>query len=389
MALPPGTRVQDYEIRRMLGHGGFGITYLCRNLTLDIDAAVKEYFPADLTVRERDHVVAPRAPGDEATFQWGLDRFLDEARALERFKHPNIIQMRHCFKAQGTAYIVMEYVRGETLGNKLKRHGTLDGEELTALLLPMLDGLAQVHTAGMLHRDIKPANIMLRETDGSPVLVDFGAARQAIGERSRSLTTILTIPYAPMEQYHRRGQQGPWTDLYALGAVCYRAVTGNLPEEAAGRLQNDPQVPAVKAARGKAGTRFLQAIDWALQVEESDRPQDVAAWRTALLGVAKARREAARVAPDALFDLLEQDDVTVEAVQDLIARGADVCATAEYGYTPLHRAALRNKSPRIIKMLLAAGASLKAKNKYGETPLDLARAKNNWAAAKVLSEAIR
>ena len=284
LALPQGTRVQDFEFHRILGHGGFGITYLGWNIALDIPVAIKEYLPADLAMREQDMSVLPKSSGDEADFQWGLDRFLDEARVMARFKHPNIVQVQHFFQAHGTAYIVMEYVEGETLSDHLKRKGTLTESELKTILLPLLAGLIEVHEAGILHRDIKPGNILLRAADGSPVLVDFGAARQAVGARSRSVTAVLTPGYAPIEQYSSRGHQGPWTDMYALGGVCYQALTGTVPDEAMDRIRQDPLIPITEAARGKATDSFISAIDWSLRVEEADRPQGVRVWRSALLG---------------------------------------------------------------------------------------------------------
>ena len=287
LALPQGTRVQDFEFHRVLGHGGFGITYLGWNIALDIPVAIKEYLPTDLAMREQDMSVLPKSSGDEADFHWGLDRFLDEARVMARFKHPNIVQVQHFFQAHGTAYIVMEYVEGETLSDHLKRKGTLTESELKHILLPLLAGLIEVHEAGILHRDIKPGNILLRAADGSPVLVDFGAARQAVGARSRSVTAVLTPGYAPIEQYSSRGHQGPWTDIYALGGVCYQALTGKVPEEAMDRIRQDPMIPITEAARDKATKSFLSAIDWSLRVEEADRPQGVRVWRSALLGEEK------------------------------------------------------------------------------------------------------
>ena len=284
LALPQGTRMQDFEFHRVLGHGGFGITYLGWNIALDIPVAIKEYLPADLAMREQDMSVLPKSSGDEADFQWGLDRFLDEARVMARFKHPNIVQVQHFFQAHGTAYIVMEYVEGETLSDFLKRRGTLTESELKNILLPLLAGLIEVHEAGILHRDIKPGNILLRAADGSPVLVDFGAARQAVGVRSRSVTAVLTPGYAPIEQYSSRGHQGPWTDIYAFGGVCYQALTGKVPDEAMDRIRSDSMVPVTEAAKGKATDVFLSAIDWSLRVEEASRPQGVRVWRSALLG---------------------------------------------------------------------------------------------------------
>ncbi len=297
-ALPQGHRLQEYELVRVLGHGGFGITYLGYDHNLNQAVAVKEYLPPNLAGRPADHVVAPQAEAYRADFARGLERFLDEARALAQLKHPNIIKVHRFFEAHDTAYIVMEYVKGTTLEDKLERRDTLGEDELKAILLPLLDGLAQAHAAGVLHQDIKPANIILRKARGAPVLAGFGSARQPTGARNRPATTIITPGYAPLEQYSSRGRQGPWTDLYALGGVCCRALTGNAPAEAAERVRDDPQEPAVEAGRGKAGMPFLRAIDWALQVNQDDRPQDVEAWRAALLAEEESLAEdAVAVAP--------------------------------------------------------------------------------------------
>ncbi len=293
LALPQGTRIRDFEFHRVLGHGGFGITYLGWNVTLDIPVAIKEYLPADLATREQDLSVVPQTSQAAADFQWGLDRFLDEARTLACFQHPSIVRVHHFFAAHSTAYIVMDYVEGEDLSAYLTRKGTLTEAELKAILYPLLDGLAVVHGADFLHRDIKPGNIVLRDSDGSPVLLDFGAARQAIGAKSRSVTSIVTPGYAPIEQYSSRGRQGAWTDIYALGGVCYRALTGDVPADATDRVRHDPLVAVSQRCAGRASAGFLSAVDEALSVDEGDRPQSIVAWRTALgaEGVAGKRRE--------------------------------------------------------------------------------------------------
>ena len=321
LALPPGTRVQDFEFHRILGHGGFGITYLGWNVALDIPVAIKEYLPADLAMREQDMSVLPKSSGDEADFHWGLDRFLDEARVMARFKHPNIVQVQHFFQAHGTAYIVMEYVEGETLSDLLKRKGTLTENELKTILLPMLAGLVEVHEAGILHRDIKPGNILLRAADGSPVLVDFGAARQAVGARSRSVTAVLTPGYAPIEQYSSRGYQGAWTDIYALGGVCYQALTGKVPDEAMDRIRQDPLIPITEAAKGKATDSFLSAIDWSLRVEEADRPQGIRVWRSALLGEEEIPEPVSTGKPAQTQPVPALDKTNKTAIRWLLATG--------------------------------------------------------------------
>ena len=282
LALPQGTRIGDFEFHRVLGHGGFGITYLGWNHALDIPAAIKEYLPADLATRERDLSVVPQSSQAAADFQWGLDRFIDEARILARFQHQNIVRVHHFFQANRTAYIVMEYAEGETLSAYLNRKGVLTEAELKAILHPILNGLEEVHRADFLHRDIKPGNIIIRDEDDSPVLLDFGAARLAIGAKSRSVTSIVTPGYAPIEQYESRGNQGPWTDIYALGCVCYRALTGDVPVPAMDRVRRDPLIPVSERCKGNASHPFLAAIDHALQVDESARPQTASEWRAEL-----------------------------------------------------------------------------------------------------------
>jgi len=291
-ALPKGYMLQEYQVHRVLGAGGFGLTYLGWDTQLDKPVAIKEYLPNDLAVRESDHSVLPKSDDDEGNFRWGLERFLDEARTLARFRHPNIIGVHRYFEAHNTAYIVMEYAEGETLDELLKREGALEESRLLSIMNPLLDGLEEVHRGDFLHRDIKPGNILIR-TDGSPVLVDFGAARQAIGSRSRSITSVVTPGYAPIEQYSSRGNQGPWTDIYALGAVMYKAVCGEAPPDATERVRDDPLNPASEACSGAYPAALLKAIDWSLSVDEGSRPQDIGSWRAALLGGEIAPADAA------------------------------------------------------------------------------------------------
>ena len=282
-ALPQGYRFEEYEFSSVLGSGTFGITYLCTDYNLKKLVAIKEYLPSDTAIRRTDdHSVVPKADQDREDFDWELEQFVNEAQTLARFDHRHVIKVHRYFEAHGTAYIVMEYAEGETLAKFLGCKEKLTEAELKEILCPLLNGLEEVHEAGILHRDIKPANIVIRAEDGSPVLVDFGAARQAIGERSHSLRRILTPGYAPFEQYLGRGHQGAWTDIYALGAVCYRALTGEVPVESPDRKEGYPLVPVSQRCANQASASFLSAIDGALSVDERDRPQTVAAWREML-----------------------------------------------------------------------------------------------------------
>lgn len=277
-ALPNGYELDGYRIEGILGTGGFGITYRVRELAIDRALAIKEYLPAGIAMRDQS-TSAVHASGseDQDDFEWGLDRFRKEAQTLVSFRHANIVAVFRFFEANNTAYLVMEYAQGEDLSAILLRQKTLSEAEIRALIDPLLNGLSRVHQAGVLHRDIKPDNIYIRD-DGSPLLLDFGAARYAMGVKSHSLTSIVSAGYAPFEQYISNSKQGPWSDIYALGAVLYRAVTGTIPMEATARVKEDEMVPASQAAKGRYSAQLLSAIDAALCVDESGRPQSVAAF---------------------------------------------------------------------------------------------------------------
>lgn len=284
IALPVGYALQEYTIESVLGAGGFGITYLARDNNLQCKVAIKEYLPNDLAVRTSGKTVMPKTEADTEGYQTGLDRFLLESRVLATFRHHNIVRVTRFFEDNRTAYMVMDYEQGESLRSWLQAHGPVDEAKLLQMFLPLLEGLDIVHRAGVVHRDIKPANLYVRDGDGSLVLLDFGAARQTTGASSRSLTSIITPGYAPFEQYHTRGAQGPWTDLYALGGVLYWLVTGQKPLEAPSRMKQDTMPLAAEVATGRFSPAFLAAIDWALRVEEEGRPHSVADLRAALLG---------------------------------------------------------------------------------------------------------
>ncbi|MGE5624591.1 MAG: serine/threonine-protein kinase, partial [Bacillota bacterium] len=220
-ALAIGHKLQEYVIGRLLGHGGFGLTYLAQDTNLNALVAIKEFLPQEFALRGPDSNVVPKSEFDADSYKWGLERFKEEARALARFKHPNIVRVSRLLEANGTAYMVMDFEPGMTLSQYLKRHGpTLDEGRLLGLFLPVLDGLEALHRLQLVHRDIKPSNIYVRAY-GGPMLIDFGAVRQAIGAQSRSLTSLVTPGYAPIEQYSSDGRQGAWSDLYAVGASIY------------------------------------------------------------------------------------------------------------------------------------------------------------------------
>jgi hypothetical protein len=281
-ALPMESMLLEYRIDQVLGAGGFGITYRAHDANLDKDVAIKEYLPGELAMRAPDGNVVAQATQHEAGYRWGLDRFLLEARTLAKFSHPNIVRVLRYFEANATAYMVMDYEQGDPLKTVLQHDPQPAEARLKALVGPLLDGLAAIHATGFLHRDIKPDNIFVR-ADGRPVLIDFGAARQALGGETKSLTSILTPGYAPLEQYSGEGKQGPWTDLYAMAGVLYRAVTDKNPPDAVTRIRGDSLPAGLAGVRGKYSESFLRAIEWALNLDEKMRPQTVEQWKTALL----------------------------------------------------------------------------------------------------------
>lgn len=282
--LSPGARLEEFEIEGELGAGGFGVTYLAHDVSLGRRVAVKEYFPLHWSSRHGDGSVGPRSAGHAESYAWGLSRFVEEARILAQpgLRHPNLVQVHRFIEENGTAYLVTEFVEGRSLKEALDSDGAWREARVRDLLSGLLDGLAAVHGAGLLHRDIKPANVMLRGAEEAPVLIDFGAARYASGEKSGTLTDVLTPGYAPFEQYHTKGRQGAWTDVYALGAVAYHALTGTRPDEAPSRKDEDLLRPVGEASAYPVSEGLSSAVDAALAVRASDRPQSVEEWRRLL-----------------------------------------------------------------------------------------------------------
>jgi hypothetical protein len=286
-ALPDGYKLHWYEIHAILGRGGFGITYLALDTNLNHEVAIKEFLPTDLAMRASDSSIHPISDDHTDTFEWGLNRFITEAQTLAQFRHPNIVLVHSVFEANGTAYMVMEYEKGESLDQAYNLRRLTTEKELLGILFPLMDGLQRIHESGFVHRDIKPKNIYLRD-DGRPVLLDFGSARQALGVETRTLTTLVSPGYAPFEQYNatrESDKQGPWTDIYALGATIYRGMSGRSPVDALARanakLESNQDIlePAVELGKDKFSRRFLEAIDRALSFTPEERPQSIAEWR--------------------------------------------------------------------------------------------------------------
>jgi serine/threonine protein kinase len=292
MYLPQGTVLNNrYEVEKVLGHGGFGITYAAQDLTLKVRVAVKEYLPRQLATRGEGQTRVSIFTGDAAQqYDYGLRKFLEEAQSVARFAHhPNVVSARDYFTANGTAYMVMEYVEGVTLKEYLaNKGGRISFEEARSILMPVMDALREVHQAGMLHRDVSPDNIYITTTSQVKIL-DFGAARYFAGEQSKSLSVILKSGYAPEEQYRSKGQQGPWTDVYGTGATLYRALTGQTPPEALDRMADDTLTPPSRLGVAMP-TMAEQALLQALAVSASQRFQSLGEFQQALLGNAAVTR---------------------------------------------------------------------------------------------------
>jgi serine/threonine protein kinase len=291
-ALTTGHELHWYRIERVLGQGAFGITYLAHDINLDRHVAIKEYLPSQFSSRKGDMTVTPISDAQKEDFEWGLKRFISEARTLTKFEHHNLVKVLNVFEMNNTAYMVMNYEVGKSLNQLLKIRKILSESEITKILLPLMSGLELMHAKGFLHRDIKPGNIFIRD-DGSPVLLDFGSARQlrstpgtGNSEEQQTLTSLISPGYAPIEQYGSRGdRQGPWTDIYGLGATLYRAVTGLIPAAAVDRGEaimhdmGDPFLGISEAYKDRYSRKFLKALDHAMAFKAQDRPQSIVDWR--------------------------------------------------------------------------------------------------------------
>jgi protein kinase-like protein len=286
VALRPGQMIGRYEIVSVLGQGGFGITYRARDVQLGREVAIKEYLPSALAFRQDGATVLPRTTRLADDFGWGRERFVSEGQTLATLhRTPAIVHVFDFLEANGTAYIVMELLSGETLEDRLARSGKLGPEDVDRILWPLLDGLEQVHDAGFLHRDIKPANILL-DAAGNPTLIDFGASRAAMAGRTAAMTAIFTPGYAAAEQM-TSAKQGPPADIYGLSATLYHAIAGKPPPSAFDRMLDDNYESLVQLKPAGFASGLLTGIDAGLAVAARDRPQSIAGWRP-LLGLSSA-----------------------------------------------------------------------------------------------------
>lgn len=292
-SLPLGIRVGEFEITGIIGKGGFGIVYLAWDHSLDRVIALKEYMPVSFASRTNRMLVSPLSERHRETFEFGLRSFVNEAKLLAQFHSPSLLEVHRFWEENGTAYMAMPYYRGSTLGEKLRSFSEPPSEAwLKDLLAPLTEALMELHSVQCYHRDVAPDNILILADTGSPVLLDFGAARRVIAGEAHALTVILKAGYAPIEQYGELPgmEQGPWTDVYALASVVYWAVTGKTPPAATTRMIRDTYVPLADSALPNYSREFLEAIDRALVVAPLGRTESIAKLRSELGLVATTQR---------------------------------------------------------------------------------------------------
>jgi serine/threonine protein kinase len=281
--LPDGTQLENYRILRVLAHGGFSFVYLAHDEN-ETPVAIKEYLPSTLALRTNG-AISPNVPEeDAATFKYGMKCFFEEGRALASLSHPNVVRVMNFFRANDTVYLVMRYERGRTLQQHIVNHrGAIEEAWIRKTFAELLNGLREVHTNKLLHLDIKPGNVYVRN-DGSPLLLDFGAARQTLSDEVRKLPPTFTPGFASPEQHQRREDLGPWSDMYSVGATMYSCLAGSPPQAASERLEKDALVPASRAWSGRYSPELLDTIDWCLRLDPLERPQSGFALQKALLG---------------------------------------------------------------------------------------------------------
>jgi len=282
-ALVPRTELDCYHVVRLIGSGGFSLIYLARDDETQDEVAIKEYFPKRFGTRDERDQVQVSEEGKLNSYYRGLKLFFSEARTLAKLRHPNIVKVRNCFLANGSAYLVMDYEPGKNLGTYIKkRQGGLSTNFLMTVFPPLLDALDLMHRQQHLHLDIKPGNIHLRP-GGNPLLLDFGAVHEFSEASDMLKAQIITPGFSPVEQYYSKGNIGPWTDVYAVGATMRACLDGKPPPAAteidAGKSK---LVPAVEKFPNRYPAWLLKSIDWAMELDAKKRPQSAADLRDAL-----------------------------------------------------------------------------------------------------------
>lgn len=281
-ALPKEYQLQNYKIAKQLSGGGFSIVYLAYDEN-GTPVAIKEYLPNALALRKEGSQVMATSAENLSTFRYGMKCFFEEGRALAKIAHPNVVRVINFFRANDTVYMVMQYERGKTLQEQIhSQKGMLKESLIRRVFAELLNGLREVHTHKILHLDIKPSNIYIR-LDGSPVLLDFGAARQTLTSERSKLSPMYTPGFAAPEQYKNRERLGPWTDIYSVGASIFACLSGFAPQAADARLEADKLASAKKLWNGQYSEPLLELIDWCLQLDYMERPQSVFAVQKALM----------------------------------------------------------------------------------------------------------
>lgn len=274
ITLQPGSMlINKYAVGRIIGKGGFGITYLAYDIEQEKKVAVKEFFPYGIVARATGCTTVSAASADKAdTFRSGAEKFYNEAELVSRFNgNPNIVCVYGFFYENGTVYFSMEYLKGKTLKDYIQKHGTLSEPQTLFLAKSMTNALFAAHGSSVLHRDISPDNIIICD-NGDIKLIDFGAARQVVAEQSQTFSVILKPGFAPLEQYQKKGRQGPWTDIYSLGATLYYALTGEVPEDPMSRLENDEEY---RSNRHNITSDLWQIILKATELKIENRYDDI------------------------------------------------------------------------------------------------------------------
>jgi hypothetical protein len=397
-ALPPGLRLDEFEIRSVIGVGGFGIVYHAFDHALERDVALKEYMPGALASRSATLHVSVRSQGHAETFAIGLRSFVNEARLLARFDHPSLVKVHRFWEAHGTAYMVMPLYRGRTLKALRQSLGASPSEHwlLRALLEPLLGALETLHREGVFHRDVSPDNILVTD-EGRPVLLDFGAARHVIADQTQTLTAIVKPNFAPIEQYGETEglRQGPWTDLYALGATLHFVITGQPPLPATARALGSGVETLAGTPRRGLSPGFLQVVDWMMAPRPEQRPQSVAALREVLAGrtVVPAPAAQAPVAPPA--DDWERTVIHAPAAEASVVDVPlmDVAPTRDSGFHGGGQAAERGAAAPIVKrrrtilpltaalLVVASGAAAWVLRGIEDQPTSMKTASTSTAAS--------
>ena len=295
-ALPSGFQLDQYRIDRQISLGGFSIVYLAHDAE-DTPVVIKEYLPNSLALRKNGEIAPQVPPENELAFRYGMKCFFEEGRSLARLMHPNVVRVLNFFRANETVYMVMQFESGRTLNDYIKKHrGKVRERFIRAVFTRLLNGLREVHAHKLLHLDIKPSNIYLR-FDGTPVLIDFGAARQTLMTDQPVLKPMYTPGFAPPEQYQQRDQLGPWSDIYSVGASLYACIVSTAPPRADERLNDDRYEPLSGSSHAsRYSGQLLETIDWCLELDPLKRPQSVYSLQKALM-----RKEAGEVMPTSWY----------------------------------------------------------------------------------------